>query len=321
MIRSQTLLGGLILSALLTGPAQAAWPDKTITIIVPAAPGGTTDISSRLLSEKMGKLLGQTVIVENKAGAAGIIGSQALARAKPDGYTIGMGNVGPNAINYSLYKTLPYKKEDFAPITLAISVPNVLVVNADTPVKSVSELVSYLKNNPDRRTFGSSGKGQSPHLSGEMFLQRIGQTAEHVPYKGAGPAVTGLLGGQYTFMIDNLPSSLPAIQSGKFRALAITGAERSPQLPEVPTMKESGIDNMVVNAWFGLMAPAGTPKDVIDKLHAAAADALKDPDIVKRFKGMGGIPGGNTPAEFARFIDDQQKLWADTVTAANLKME
>ncbi len=321
MIRNKTLLGGLILSALLAGPAHAAWPDKTITIIVPAAPGGTTDISARLLSEKMSKLLGQTVIVENKAGAAGIIGSQTLARAKPDGYTIGMGNVGPNAINYSLYKALPYKKADFAPITLAISVPNVLVVNADTPVKSVSELVAYLKSNPDRRTFGSSGKGQSPHLSGEMFLQRIGQTAEHVPYKGAGPAVTGLLGGQYTFMIDNLPSSLPAIQSGKFRALAVTGAERSAQLPDVPTMKESGIDNMVVNAWFGLMAPAGTPADALDKLYAAAANALKDSDIVKRFTGMGGVPGGNTPAEFARFIDEQQKLWADTVTAANLKME
>ena len=306
---------------LLVGTVNAAWPDKPVTIIVPAAPGGTTDISARLVGEKMSQILGQTVVVENKAGAAGIIGSQALARSKPDGYTLGMGNVGPNAINYSLYKSLPYKKEDFKPITLVISVPNVLVVNSETPVKSVSELVAYLAQSEEKRTFGSSGKGQSPHLSAEMFLQRIKQTAQHIPYKGAGPAVSGLLGKQYTFMIDNLPSSMPLIQSGKFRALAITGEQRSAQLPDVPTMKEAGIDNMVVNAWFGLLAPAGTPDDIVNKLQQAASQALQSEDIISRFKALGGAPGGNTPKEFETFIDDQQRLWADTVRAANLQMQ
>ncbi|AHG65151.1 Bug family tripartite tricarboxylate transporter substrate binding protein [Advenella mimigardefordensis] len=317
----RTVAGGVLATMILAGSASAAWPEKPVTIIVPAAPGGTTDIVARLVGEKMSKILGQTVVVENKAGAAGIIGSQALVRSKPDGYTLGMGNVGPNAINYSLYKTLPYKKEDFKPITLVISVPNVLVVNSETPVKSVSELVAYLAANEDRRTFGSSGKGQSPHLSAEMFLQRIKQTAQHVPYKGAGPAVSGLLGNQYTFMIDNLPSSLPSIQSGKFRALAVTGEQRSEQLPDVPTMKEAGIDNMVVNAWFGLVAPAGTPDDIVGQLQQAAKQALQSDDIIARFKSLGGTPGGNTPAAFATFINDQQHLWADTVHAANLQMQ
>lgn len=318
---SYRVFAGLMTAMLFAGSAQAAWPEKPITIIVPAAPGGTTDIAARLVGEKMSKILGQSVVVENKAGAAGIIGTQALTRSKPDGYTLVMGNIGPNAINYSLYKTLPYKKEDFAPITLVISVPNVLVVNSETPVKSVSELAAYLSANEDKRTFGSSGKGQSPHLSAEMFLQRIGQTAQHVPYKGAGPAVSGLLGNQYTFMIDNLPSSIPSIQSGKFRALAVTGEQRSEQLPDVPTMKEAGIDNMVVNAWFGLLAPAGTSPEIVNKVQQAAREALQSDDIVQRFKTLGGTPGGDTPEEFSTFIDGQQHLWAETVRAANLKME
>lgn len=311
----------LSLGILFSTPALAEWPEQNITIIVPAAPGGTTDIVSRIIGEKMGQELGQTVVVENKAGAAGIIGTQALVRAKPDGYTLIMGNIGPNAINYSLYDSLPYKKEDFAPITLVISVPNVLVVNEATPVNTVSELVKYVSENKNRQNFGSSGKGQSPHMSAEMFLQRANITAEHIPYKGAGPAVSALLGNQYTFMIDNLPSSLPSIQSGKFKALAVTSDARVAELPDVPTMKEAGIDNMVVTAWFGLLAPAGTPDDVVAKLHKAAKAALESEDVKTRFAGMGGQPGGNTPAEFTKFIENQQALWADTVKAANLKMD
>lgn len=301
--------------------AYAAWPERPVTIIVPASAGGTTDIVARMLSEKMGNDLGQTVVVENRAGAAGIIGTQALVRSKPDGYTLVMGNIGPNAINYSLYDSLPYKKEDFKPITLVISVPNVLVVNEQTPVNSVQELVQYVKNNPDRQNFGSSGKGQSPHMSAEMFLQRTGLDAEHIAYKGAGPAVTALLGNQFTFMIDNLPSSLPSIQAGKFKALAVTSEERVAELPDVPTMKEAGVDNMVVTAWFGLLAPAGTPDDVVDKLYQSAKKALESDDIKARFASMGGRPGGNTPAEFAEFITNQQNQWAEIVEAANLKMD
>lgn len=311
----------LSLGILFSTPALAEWPEQNITIIVPAAPGGTTDIVTRIIGEKMGKELGQTVVVENKAGAAGIIGTQALVRAKPDGYTLIMGNIGPNAINYSLYDSLPYKKDDFTPITLVISVPNVLVVNEATPVNTVSELIKYVSENKDRQNFGSSGKGQSPHMSAEMFLQRAKLDAEHIPYKGAGPAVSALLGNQYTFMIDNLPSSLPSIQSGKFKALAVTSDARVAELPDVPTMKEAGIDNMVVTAWFGLLAPAGTPDDVINKLNTAAKNALESEDVKARFAGMGGQAGGNSPAEFAKFLEDQQALWADTVKAANLKMD
>ncbi|ARP86678.1 Bug family tripartite tricarboxylate transporter substrate binding protein [Bordetella genomosp. 9] len=302
-------------------PAQAAFPDHPITIVVPAAPGGTTDISARLLAEKMSASLKQTIVVENRAGAAGIVGSQAVARAKPDGYTLVMGNIGPNAINYSLYKTLPYQPQDFAPITLVISVPNVLEVNSAQTPKTAAELIALLKRDPAARTFGSSGAGQSPHMSAELFKQRVGVEATHVPYKGAGPAVAALLANQFTFMIDNLPSSLPSIKAGKLRALAVTGEKRSPQLPDVPTMKEAGIDNMVVTAWFGLLAPAGTPAPVIDKLYQAARDGLQSPDIIAKFRDMGGEPGGNTPAEFGAFIDRERAMWEQTVKGAGMYKE
>lgn len=303
-------------------PVMAAWPEKPITLIVPAAPGGTTDITARLLSEKLGAALGTTVVVENRAGAAGIIGTQALLRSAPDGYTIGFGNIGPNGINYSLYKNLPYKSTDFAPITLVISVPNILVVNSKSPYNTVKELVDSLKNDPKGNySFGSSGTGQSPHLSSEMFAQRTGLSLTHIPYKGMGPAVTALLGGQVTFLIDNLPSSISFIRSGQFRALAITGEQRSPQLPDVPTMAEAGIKDMVVTAWFGFVAPAGTPADIVNKIQQATKKVLEMPDIKQRFAEMGGVPGGGTPAEFGAFMDREQASWRKIVEAAKLSME
>jgi tripartite-type tricarboxylate transporter receptor subunit TctC len=313
----------LSLIALALAPASyAAWPDKPIKLIVPAAPGGTTDITARLLSEKIGAELGTTVVVENRAGAAGIIGTQALIQAPPDGYTIGFGNIGPNGINYSLYKKLPYKPTDFSPITLVISVPNVLVVNSKSPYNNVKELVAAIKNDPKGNySFASSGTGQSPHMSAEMFAQRTGTNLTHVPFKGMGPAVTALLGGQVTFAIDNLPSSIGFIRSGQFRALAVTGAERSPQLPDVPTMAEAGIKDMVVTAWFGFVAPAGTPPAIVDKIQQATKKVLSTPDIQKRFAEMGGVPGGGTPAEFGAFMDKERESWRKIVEAAKLQME
>lgn len=320
-----TLISRLAIAGLaclpLSAIAQDNWPNKSITITIPAAPGGTTDIVGRMISEPLSKELGQTVVIENKAGAAGIIGSQSLIRSKPDGYTLIMGNIGPNAINYSLYKDLPYKKEDFIPITNVISVPNVLVVNEATPVNNVQELLTYVASDPKHQTFGSSGKGQSPHMSAELFMQRGNIKAEHITYKGAGPAVAALLANQYTFMIDNLPSSLSHIKSGKLKALAVTSDKRVADLPDVPTMKEAGVDNMVVTAWFGLFAPAGTPDDVVNKIHAAAKKVLESDNIKERFAQLGGEAGGNSPAEYAEYVKSQQEMWADIVKTANINMD
>lgn len=311
-----------LLALALSPTAQAAWPERPIRLIVPAAPGGTTDITARILSEKIGAELGAQVIVENRAGAAGIIGTQALLQSAPDGYTIGFGNIGPNGINYSLYKKLPYKHTDFSPITLVISVPNVLVVNSKSPYKTVKELVDAIKNDPKGNyTFASSGTGQSPHMSAEMFAQRTSTNLTHVPFKGMGPAVAALLGGQVTFAIDNLPSSIGFIRSGQLRALAVTGNERSAQLPDVPTMAEAGIKDMVVTAWFGFVAPAGTPPEIVNKIQQATKKVLESPDIQKRFAEMGGVPGGNTPAQFGAFMDQERESWRKIVEAAKLQLE
>jgi len=296
----------------------AAWPERPITIVVPAAAGGTTDIAARVLAEKMGKDLGTSVVVENKGGGGGSIGTAQVARARPDGYTLLMGNIGPVAINFSLYKQLSYKESDLRGITNVISVPNILVVHADSPVRSVRELVELARTR--RLNVSTSGVGQSPHMSSEMFRQKAGIEVTLVPFPGAAPAVTALLGQQVDYMIDNLPSSMPHIRSGKFRALAITSATRSAQLPEVPTMTEAGVP-MQVTAWFGLLAPAGTPDAVVERIQQSARRAMQTAEVRQRFADLGGVPGGETPAEYDAFIAQERKGWAQIVKAAGLSLE
>ena len=296
----------------------AGWPERPITIVVPASAGGTTDITARMLAEKMGQDLGTSVVVDNKGGGGGTIGTGQVARARPDGYTLLMGNIGPVAINFSLYRQLSYKEGDLRGITNVLSVPNILVVHADSPVRSVQELVALAKTR--RLNVSTSGVGQSPHMSSEMFRQKAGIEVTLVPFPGAAPAVTALLGQQVDYMIDNLPSSLPHIKAGKLRPLAITSAARSPQLPDVPTMAEAGVP-MQVTAWFGLMAPAGTPDAVVEHLQQSALRAMQTAEVRQRFADLGGLPGGETPAEYDAFIAQERKNWAQIVQASGLSLE
>ena len=298
-----------------------AFPNKPVKIIVTAAPGGTTDIASRALSDVLGKELGQPVIVENKAGGAGIIGIQALLASPADGYTMAMGNIGPNAINYSLYKNLPYKMEDMEPVTIVIANPNVLVVNPEVPAKTVAELVALAKASPGKYSFASSGRGQSIHMSGELFKTQAGIDIIHVPYEGAGPALADLLAGQTSMMVDNLPSSMQYIKSGKLRALAVTSKNRVAELPDVPTMIQSGYPNFDVTAWFGLFVPAGTPKPIIDKLYAAVKRSLETPEIKQRWKDLGGWAVGDTPANTKLFIAAEKKKWELVAQQAKIEAE
>ena len=297
------------------------FPYKPVRIIVPAAPGGTTDIAARLLADKMGAALGQNIVVENRAGAAGIIGVQAFLAAAPDGYTLLMGNIGPNAINYALYKNLSYKPEDMIPITTVISNPNVLVVHPAVAAKNVGELVALAKANPGKLSFASSGRGQSVHMSGELFRFKTGIDIAHVPYKGTGPALIDVLAGQVNMIFSSLPSTMGYIRSGRLRALAVTGKQRSPELPEVPTMVEAGNADFEVTGWFGLFTAAKTPRPVIDKIYAAAKSVLASPEIKARFSDLGGTAGGEPPEQFKNYVMAEKRKWAQVAAAAKIQPE
>ena len=303
--------------------AQGAdiFPSKPLRIIVPAAPGGTTDIASRLLADKMATELGQNIVVENRAGAGGIIGVQALLAAAPDGYTLMMGNIGPNAINYALYRSLSYKPEDMTPITTVISNPNVLVVNPAVPAKTVGELVALAKAGPGKLSFASSGRGQSVHMSGELFRFKTGIDIVHVPYKGTGPALIDLLAGQVSMIFSSLPSTMGYIRSGRLRALAVTGKQRSPELPDVPTMVEAGYPDFEVTGWFGLFASAKTPRPVIDKIYRAAKSVLASSEIKARFAELGGTAGGEPPEQFRNYVMAEKQKWAQVAAAAKIQPE
>ncbi|MEY4751769.1 MAG: hypothetical protein RIQ60_3983 [Pseudomonadota bacterium] len=311
--------------------AQSSWPNKPIRIVVPFAPSGTTDILARALAPELQKSLGVAVVVDNKPGAGGNIGAAEVAKSAADGYTLLMGTVGTHAINVSLYPKLPYDPvKDFVPISLVASVPNVLVLNPAKAeqygIRSVSDLARFARANPDKLNMASSGNGTSIHLAGELFKTLTGGGMVHSPYKGSGPALIDLMGGNVDLMFDNLPSALPHIKSGKLKALAVTSAQRSSALPDLPTVAEVGPDDGSLKAyeassWFGLLAPAGTSTDIVNRLYHETAKALATPALKERLLAQGALPGGNSPAEFARMTDDETRKWARVVKASGAKVD
>lgn len=318
LLRAIALAGAVTftgLSALTPATATAqSFPTKPVTIIVPFSPGGTTDILARIVGQYLGTKFGESVVVENRDGAGGNIGTQTAARAKADGYTLLMGTVGTHAINPALYSKLNFDHiKDFQPLTRVAMVPNLLVVNPDRPYRSVQELIEYAKAHPGEVTFASSGNGSSIHLSGELFKLLAGVDMLHIPYRGSAGAVTDLLGGQVDIMFDNMPSAIQHVRSNALVPLAVTPAARSPELPEIPTIAEAGVEGYEATSWFGLFAPAGTPADVVKVLHSAIAEALQDPEVIEKFSAQGAQVHVDTPEEFAEFIAAETEKWAGVV--------
>ncbi|GAA6118484.1 tripartite tricarboxylate transporter substrate binding protein [Acidovorax sp. FG27] len=310
--------------------AQApAWPTKPVRIVVPFAPGGTTDILARAVAPELSKAFGQQFIVDNRGGAGGNIGAEVVAKSPADGYTLLMGTVGTHGINRALYTKLPYDPiKDFVPITLVAAVPNVMEMNADKArslgIANVQDFIRYAKANPGKLNMASSGNGTSIHLAGELFKSMTGTYMLHMPYRGSGPALLDMVGGNMDVMFDNLPSSMAQIKAGKLVALAVTSAERSAALPDVPTVEEAGgpaLKGFEASSWFGLLAPAGTPADVVQRIQQETAKALATPAVKERLLAQGALPGGNTPADFARHIDAEHRKWAAVVKASGAKVD
>ncbi|HZE10939.1 MAG TPA: tripartite tricarboxylate transporter substrate binding protein [Burkholderiales bacterium] len=290
-------------------------------MISPFPPGAVVDTLCRTLAPPLGELLGQPVVVENRTGAGGNVGMDVVAKAPADGYVIGMGGIGPNAINPSVYAKMPYDSvRDFAPISFVASNINVLVVNPSVPAQDVRQLVAYAKANPGKLSYGSAGTGTSQHLAGELFKQLTGIEMIHVPYKGAGPAVSDLIGGQIPLMFADISASLGHIRSGKLRALGVATRERTPLL-DVPTLIEQGIPDFDVNAWFGLFAPTRTPREIVVRLSADTVKALGSTATRERLQGMGLSPAPNTPEEFGRFVQGELERWARVAKAGNIRAE
>ena len=309
--------------AALPAAAQGgAYPAKPIRLVVPFPAGGTTDILARAVAQKLSETWSQQVIVDNRPGAGGNIGSDLVAKAAPDGYTLLMGTVGTHAINPSLYAKMPYDHvKDFTPVILVAGVPNVLEVNPSLPVHSVQELIAYAKANPGKLNFASSGNGTSIHLSGELFKSMTGVQMVHVPYKGSAPALADLIGGQVQLMFDNLPSSLQFIKAGKLRALAVTSSARSSALPDLPTLAESGLPGFEASSWFGVLAPAHTPPAIVAKLNAAIGAWLATPEAKEKLSAQGAIPAGGPPEAFVKHIADETAKWAKVVKASGAHID
>ena len=308
--------------------AQAAWPGaKPVKIIVPFAPGGTTDILARAIAPELSKAFGQAFVVENRTGAGGNIGADAVAKSPADGYTLLMGTVGTHGINKALYAKMPYDSEkDFAPITLVADVPNVMVMNTDKAaaldIKNVADFVRYARANPGKLSMASAGNGTSIHLAGELFKSMTGTFMPHIPYRGSGPAMLDLVGGNVDVMFDNLPSAMPQIKGGKLKAFGVTSAQRSVALPDVPTIEQAGpVKGYEASSWFGLLAPAGTPPDIVLRIQQEVAKSFTNPAIKEKLLAQGAVPGGNTPQQFSAFITAEHKKWARVVKESGAKVD
>jgi len=309
--------------------AQGTWPTKPVRIVVPFAAGGTTDILARAVAPELSKAFGQQFIVDNRAGAGGNVGAELVARAPNDGYTLLMGTVGTHGINRALYPKLPFDPiKDFAPITLVAAVPNVMEMNADKAkslnIHNVQDFIKYAKANPGKLNMASSGSGTSIHLAGELFKSMTGTFMAHIPYKGSGPALLDMVGGNADVMFDNLPSSMAQIKGGKLTALAVTSAQRSPALPDLPTVEEAGgptLKGFEASSWFGLLAPAGTSPEIVNRIQQEVAKSLGTPAIKEKMLAQGAIPSGNSPADFTKLIASEHVKWAKVVKDSGAKVD
>lgn len=309
--------------ALLSGHAAAQnFPNKPVRMIVAFPPGGATDIVARIVSQKLSEMWGQQVFVDNRGGAAGTIGTDLMAKSPPDGYNLFMATMGNLTANTVLYHNLPFDVErDLAPVTLVVKVHFVMVAYPSFPPKTVQELIALAKAKPGEINYASSGAGGAPHLGGELFKSMAGVNLTHVPYKGSGPSFADLLGGQVSLTIDSLAQALPYIKSGRLRALAVTGANRAPMLPDVPTVAESGVPGYELTNWFGLVTRAGTPREIIHRVNADVVKVLQMPDVRERFLGMALDPVGDTPEQFGAYIKSETVKWAKVIKEAGITAE
>ena len=307
-----------------TGPAyaQAGYPNRAVTLVVPFPPGGGTDTGARIVAEQLGKRWGQTVVVDNKGGAAGQIGGELVAKAKPDGYTILMGNIGTQAINPSLYRKMSYDPATaYAPISLVAELPLAMMVNPEVPAKSPQEFVTLAKSKPGKLSYSSSGAGGAPHLAAEMFKLATNTYILHVPYRGGGPAISDLLAGHVQLSFMTVLEASGHIKAGKLRALAVTSDKRVAALPDVPTLAETVVPGFNSISWIGLFAPAGTPREIVDKIAADVRDIVADEAVKGRIAALGGVPRTNTPAQFARMVDDDRKRYAQIIADRKISAE
>lgn len=300
--------------------AQGAYPSKPIKLVVPFAPGGTTDIVARVVADKLGPLLGQPVVVDNRPGAGGSLGTDAIAKSAPDGYTLGVGTVSTLGINPAVFPKLPFDVErDLQPISNLASVPNVMSANPSTKAKTIQEFIALAKSQPGKLSYGTPGNGSLGHLMGEAFGHASQTQLLHVPYKGAGPALNDALAGQIDVLFDNLPSSLQYIQAGKLRALAVAAPKRLENFPDVPTFAEVGLHDVNGMAWFGVIAPAKTPEAIVTRLHGAIVKVLAMPEVAEKLKSLGAIPVGNSPAQFGQQIKTELEKSRRIVKSANIQ--